>query len=154
MKKVMFVSSSGGHLTELLKLQSLFANYEYMLVTEKTKTTDKLFEKYNVRYMQYGSRQYIFSYFFVFIFNLLKSIELMLTFNPNIVVTTGAHTGGIVCFISKIFGKKVIYIESMAKVTTLSMTGKFVYLFADKFYVQWEELEEKYKKAEYLGRLI
>ncbi|MDD2376850.1 MAG: polysaccharide biosynthesis protein [Clostridia bacterium] len=153
MKKVMFVSSSGGHLTELLKLQSLFTTYEYMLVTEKTITTEKLIEKYNVRYMKYGSRQYIFSYFFVFIFNILKSIVLILTFKPNLVITTGAHTGGIVCFIAKLFGKKVIYIESMAKVNTLSMTGRFVYLFADKFYVQWEELEHKYKKSKYLGRL-
>lgn len=154
MKKVMFVSSSGGHLTELLKLQSLFANYDYMLVTEETKTTNKLSGKYNVKYMKYGSRQYFFSYIFIFIFNVLRSIELILTFNPRIVVTTGAHTGGIVCFIAKLFGKKVIYIETMAKVNTLSMTGKAMYLFADKFYVQWEELAEKYKKAEYLGRLI
>jgi UDP-N-acetylglucosamine:LPS N-acetylglucosamine transferase len=154
MKKVMFVSSSGGHLKELLKLQSLFTNYDYMLVTEETKTTNKLGERYNVKYMKYGSRQYIFSYFFIFIFNLIRSIGLIISFNPKIVVTTGAHTGGIVCFIAKLFGKKIIYIESLAKVKTLSMTGKFVYLFADKFYVQWEELAEKYKKAEYLGRLI
>ena len=153
MKKVMFVSSSGGHLTELLKLKSLFFNYDYMLVTEKTKTSENLIDKYNVKYMNYGSRQYIFSYIFIFIFNVLRSIELIFTFKPDIVITTGAHTGGIVCFIAKIFGKKVIYIESMAKVNTLSMTGRFVYLFADKFYVQWEELECKYEKSEYLGRL-
>jgi UDP-N-acetylglucosamine:LPS N-acetylglucosamine transferase len=154
MKKVMFVSSSGGHLTELLKLQCLFNRYDYMIVTEKTKTTEKLNEKYKVSYMKYGSRQYIFSYIFIFIFNVFKSIELILSFSPNIVITTGAHTGGIICTIAKLFGKKVIYIESLSKVKTLSMTGKFVYLFADKFYVQWEELEEKYKKAKYLGRLI
>lgn len=154
MKKVMFVSSSGGHLTELLKLKSLFNNYDYLLVTEETKTTDKLKEQYKVSYMKYGSRQYIFKYVFVFLFNLFKSIGLMITFNPKIIVTTGAHTGGIVCFIAKLFGKKVIYIESLAKVNTLSLTGRFVYLFADKFYVQWEELKEKYQKAEYIGRLI
>lgn len=154
MKKVMFVSSSGGHLTELLKLQSLFNNYNYMLVTEETETTKSLKEKYNVKYMMYGSRQYIFSYIFIFLYNIFRSIELMITFNPKVVVTTGAHTGGIVCFIAKLFGKKVIYIESLAKVNTLSLTGKLMYLIADKFYVQWEELAEKYKKSEYIGRLI
>ncbi|MEG1705518.1 MAG: PssD/Cps14F family polysaccharide biosynthesis glycosyltransferase [Clostridia bacterium] len=154
MKKVMFVCSSGGHLSEMLKLESLFYNYKYMLVTEKTKITMDLPKKYNVRFMKYGSRQYFLKYIFIFIFNVLKSIWLMIKFNPKVVVTTGAHTGGIVCFIAKIFFKKVIYIESMAKVTSLSMTGKIMYLFADKFFVQWEELEKKYKKAEYLGRLI
>lgn len=154
MQKVIFVSSSGGHLTELLKLQSLFKNYDYLLVTEKTKVTEKLNEQYKVSFMRYGSREYIFQYIFVFLYNVIKSIVLMITFNPKIVVTTGAHTGGITCFVAKLFFKKVIYIESMAKVSTLSMTGKLMYLVADKFYVQWEELEKKYPKAEYLGRLI
>ncbi len=154
MLKVIFVSSSGGHLTELLKLQSLFKNYDYLLVTEKTKVTEKLNEQYKISFMKYGSREYIFQYIFVFLYNVIKSIVLMITFNPKIVVTTGAHTGGITCFVAKLFFKKVIYIESMAKVSTLSMTGKLMYLIADKFYVQWEELEEKYPKAEYLGRLI
>lgn len=154
MEKVMFVSSSGGHLTEILKLQSLFKKYEYLLVTERTKVTEKLNDQYNIKYMKYGSREYLLQYIFIFLYNLFKSIVLMLVFNPKVVVTTGAHTGGIVCFVSKLFFKKVIYIETMAKVNTLSMTGKLMYMIADKFYVQWEELEEKYPKAEYLGRLI
>ena len=57
-------------------------------------------------------------------------------------------------FFAKLFGKKVIYIESLAKVNSLSVTGKMVYPFANKFYVQWEDLAKKYKKAEYLGRLM
>jgi len=154
MNKVMFVCSSGGHLTELLKLQVLFRKYNYLLVTEETSLTKKLNEDYKISYMKYGSREYIFQYIFVFIYNLIKSIILMITFNPKVVVTTGAHTGGITCFIAKLFFKKVIYIESMAKVKSLSVTGKVMYLIADKFYVQWEELVEKYPKAEYLGRLI
>ena len=58
------------------------------------------------------------------------------------------------CFFAKLLGKKVIYIESLAKVNTLSTTGKMVYPFANKFYVQWENLSKKYKKAEYIGRLM
>lgn len=154
MKKVMFVSSSGGHLTELLKLQPLFDKYDYMIVTEETQTTKTLKNKYNINYMKYGSRQYIFSYIFIFLFNIFKSIQLLIKFNPKVVVTTGAHTGGILCFIAKLTGKKVIYIESLAKVNSLSLTGKMLYFIVDKFFVQWEELEKKYKKAEYLGRLI
>ena len=58
------------------------------------------------------------------------------------------------CFNSKLLGKKVIYIESLAKVNTLSTTGKMVYSFANKFYVHWENLSIKYKKAVYFGRLM
>jgi len=38
-KRVMFISSSGGHLNELTQLECLFAKYNYSLITEKTKTT-------------------------------------------------------------------------------------------------------------------
>ena len=37
-KKVMFISSTGGHLEELLRLKSLFNDYDYSLITEKTKS--------------------------------------------------------------------------------------------------------------------
>ena len=37
-KKVMFISSTGGHLTELLQLKKMFSKYDYCLITEKTKS--------------------------------------------------------------------------------------------------------------------
>ena len=49
------------------------------------------------------------------------------------------------------FGKKLIFIESYAKVKTPTLTGKLLYPFADRFYVQWRELLEYYPKAQYVG---
>lgn len=156
MKKVIFTSSSGGHLTELLKLEKLFNEYEYLLVTEKTDVTEKLKDKYNIDYLMYGSRFYMLKYIFVVIYNIIKCIGIVLSFKPDTVVTTGAHTGGILCYVAKILRPKtkIIYIESLAKVNSLSMTGKNVYKIADKFYVQWRGLTEIYDKAEYIGRLM
>ena len=45
MKKVMFISSVGGHLTQILELKKIFNNYEYVIVTEKTDVT-----KVNIRW--------------------------------------------------------------------------------------------------------
>lgn len=58
-------------------------------------------------------------------------------------------------FKKKFFGKdvRIIYVESAARVKTLSLTGKILYLIADRFFVQWPKLLEKYKYAEYIGRL-
>ena len=38
MKKVIFISSMGGHLTELMQLKSIFKDYDYKLVKEKHKS--------------------------------------------------------------------------------------------------------------------
>ncbi len=51
----------------------------------------------------------------------------------------------------KFMGKKLIYIESFAKVTSPTETGKLLYKFADQFYVQWKPMLKFYPKAIYLG---
>lgn len=154
MKKVIFTSSAGGHFAELMCLEKLFKDYEYLIVTERTSSVEKLKDKYNIEFLKYGSRFYIFKYIFVLIYNIFKCIKIVLKFRPDTVVSTGAHTGGIMCYIAKLFGSKIIYIETLAKTKNLSITGKNMYKIADKFYVQWKELEEKYDKAIYIGRLM
>lgn len=154
MKKVIFAASSGGHVAEILKLEKLFKEYEYLLVTEKTNVTQKFKDKYNIKYLKYGPNKNFFKYVYNIIYNLVVCIKIVKEFRPDTVVSTGAQIGGFVCYIGKFFGAKVIYIESLAKTQTLSKTGNNVYKIADKFYVQWKSLEEKYDKAEYLGRLI
>lgn len=154
MKKVIFAASSGGHLTELLKVQELFKEYNYILVTEKTDVTKELDNKYNMKYVKYGPCKNKFKYIWTIITNIFKTIYIVARFRPDTVVSTGAQIGGFFCYVGKLFGAKVIYIETMAKIKELSGTGNNVYKIADKFYVQWKNLEEKYDKAEYIGRLI
>ncbi len=154
MKKVIFVSSSGGHLTEILSLKELFNEYEYLLVTEETDITKAIQEKYNVKYLIYGPSKNILKYIKNIFSNIYRCIKIVREFRPDTVVTTGAQVGGIMCLIAKMRKAKIIYIESLARINTLSITGRNIYPFADKFYVQWEALAKKYKKCEYLGRLI
>lgn len=154
MKRVIFAASSGGHLSEILKLEKLFNEYNYLLVTEKTKITENLKNKYNIQFLKYGPTNNPFKYIYLVIYNIIKSFNIIIKFKPKTIVSTGAQIGGIMCFIGKLFGCKVIYIESLAKTEDLSKTGKNMYKFSDKFYVQWKELSNKYKKAEYIGRLM
>ncbi len=154
MKKVIFAASSGGHLTEILKLEELFKEYDYLLVTENTDITKPLEKKYNMDFLRYGPNPNKLKYVWTIIVNLLITIKIVLRFKPDTIVSTGAQIGGFFCYVGKFFGAKVIYIDTMAKVKELSGTGHNVYKIADKFYVQWKNLEEKYEKAEYIGRLI
>lgn len=153
MKKVLFISSCGGHLTEMLKLDKMFDDYDYHIITEKTKSTLYLKEKYKdkINYMAYGTKDHMLSYPFKLIYNTFKSLFLYFKIRPKYIVTTGAHTGGIMSLIGKIFGSKVIFIETFASINQKSITGKLVYKFADLFIVQHESMLNFYPKAVYGG---
>lgn len=48
---------------------------------------------------------------------------------------------------------RIIYVESFARVVTLSLSGRLLIPFVDRFIVQWAQLSDKYELAEYYGRL-
>ncbi|WP_079474712.1 PssD/Cps14F family polysaccharide biosynthesis glycosyltransferase [Marinococcus halophilus] len=147
MKKVVFISSVGGHLTQLLQLEPLFSEYNYHIITEKTDITVDMKEKYPMSFLVYGARNYPFRYLFKFSYNVIKSLFLFLKLRPDVVVTTGVHTAVPMCYIAKLFRKKVIYIESFAKSHSPNLSGRLVYPIADLFIVQWESMKKFYPKA-------
>ena len=93
----------------------------------------------------------MFPYIFKFTFNIFKSLYLFIKYRPKVVVTTGTHTAVPMCYIARLFGRKVIFIESFAKRNSPTMAGKMVYPIATTFVVQWESMLEFYPKAEYWG---
>lgn len=147
MKKVVFISSVGGHLTQLLQLEPLFSEYDYHVITEKTDITVDMKEKYPMSFLVYGARNYPFRYLFKFSYNVIKTLFLFLKLRPDVVVTTGVHTAVPMCYIAKLFRKKVIYIESFAKSHSPNLAGRLVYPIADLFIVQWESMKKFYPKA-------
>ena len=152
-KKVIFISSVGGHLTQLLELKSVFNDFDYVLITEKTDVSKGLKNKYNMSFLPYGSRNQKFTYPFILFWSCIKSLFYFIKYNPDAIVTTGANTAAAMCCLGKLFGKNVIYIESFAKRTSPTITGKCIYkLHAyTTFVVQWETMLEYYPKAEYWG---
>lgn len=48
----------------------------------------------------------------------------------------------------------IVYVESICRVQTLSLTGKILYLISDYFFVQWSSLRDRYPKSIFLGRTV
>lgn len=152
MKKVMFISSMGGHLNELLQLKPLFSKYQTSFVTEKTPSTLFLEKEYKeVYYLPYATKHQMWKYIFVFPYNIFKSFFLFLKVKPDVIISTGSHTAVPMCYIAHLFKKKVIYIETFANIYTKSVAGKLVYPITDKFVVQWESMLDLYPNAIYGG---
>lgn len=153
MKKVLFIASTGGHLNELMQLKDMFNYYDYHIVTEKTNSNKYLKKEYGkkINYLIYGTKHHMLTYPFKLLINCFISLFIYLRFRPDYIITTGTHTAGPMCLIGKIFGSRVIYIETFANMVTKTATGKLLYPVADKFIVQWKSMKKLYPDSDVGG---
>ena len=152
-RKVLFVASTGGHLKELMQLEDMFLNYDFNLITEKTDSNLYLKDKYNNRvdFLVYGTKDHLLTYPFKLLYNCFKSLWLYLKIHPDYIITTGVHTSAALCCLGKIFGSKIIYIETFSNISSKTVTGKYLYPVSDLFIVQWKSLLKLYPNAVYGG---
>jgi beta-1,4-N-acetylglucosaminyltransferase len=148
-KKICFAASSGGHFEQLMMLRPMMDKYSSVVVTEKTKygTSIKDIKTY---YMMQVNRKEILCPLKIII-NAFNSLKILLIENPDAIICTGVLAMIPLCLIGKLWGKKLIYIESFAKITSPTQSGKFLYKYADQFYIQWPQMKEFYPEAIYLG---
>lgn len=147
--KICFAASTGGHFEQLMMLKPIMQASESFILTEKTQYSVKNDDQ-AVFYLHQVNRKESFWGMYLLL-NAFKSIYIFMKQRPDVVICTGALAMIPMCLLAKMFGKKLIFIESFAKVTSPTETGKFLYKFADRFYVQWESMLEIYPNAVYLG---
>ena len=143
--KICLASSSGGHFEQLMMLKPLIEKYSGYIVTEKIGYDVKVGD-IPVKYVLSINRTDK-TFFLKFFINIIKSFFIILSDKPDYIISTGALAAVPLMAGTKIFGGKVIYIESFAKINSPNLSGKIAYKFADQFYVQWESMKKFYPNA-------
>ena len=156
MKKMLIVCGSGGHSVQALILHKQLGNsfiYEFMLDRKDKITINKLkeFRTYEATEIR-GKKENIFITAFRSIICSFQSLVILIKSWPDVIVSTGPGVAIPITFFGKIFGKKIIFIESWSRVNTKSYAGKIIYKYADIFFVQWPEMITNYPNAIYAGR--
>src|SRR5690606_16840088 len=79
---------------------------------------------------------------------------LKITFKvrPDYIITTGAAPGLMAIIAGRLMGSQTLWIDSIANVETLSMSGKIAIRIANKVYTQWPDLARK--KVFYYGNVL
>lgn len=149
MKKICFAASTGGHFEQLMMLRPLMDKYDSFVLTEKTGYA-VLKDDRRAYYLSQVNRKEK-TWLLAMVKNAFQSLGIFLKERPDAVISTGVLATIPMCLLCKLFGKKVIYIESFAKVTSPTETGKLLYKIADRFYVQWESMLEVYPNAVFKG---
>lgn len=149
--KLCFAASSGGHFEQISMLKPLMDKYDSVVVTEET-SYKSIINGQKMYYMHQVNRKELLMPLWMII-NIFRSLRIIIIEKPDVVITTGVLGMLPLCIFAKIFHKKLIYIESFAKVDSPTKTGKLLYRFANQFYVQWESMLKIYPKAIYVGSI-
>jgi UDP-N-acetylglucosamine:LPS N-acetylglucosamine transferase len=134
-KKVLFISSSGGHWIEILRLRTAFvACEEYYISTDasyhQSLTSGAFFAVREAsRWDKIG-----------LILQAIQILFLLIKIRPDIVLSTGAAPGFFALFFAKKMRIKTIWVDSLANVEKMSLSGLKVRPYADLWLTQWEHL--------------
>lgn len=148
--KVCLVASSGGHLSQLRKVAEAWAGQVTSWVITGGMVNDVLGKHGTVYAVGECNREHPFRLVGVF----LRCMIIALKERPDVVISTGAAPGCLMCLFGKLLGAKIVWLDSITNVERLSLSGWLIRPFADLFLVQWPELVKRYPNAEYAGAVV
>ena len=141
-KKILAISSGGGHLLELLKAIPNSYDNKVVYVTFKnghTKETLKTKTHFFILDPHVNKFKYVI--------NFLQSLFLFLKIRPKVIISTGAGIAVPLVLIGSFFKSKIIFIETGARIVTPSRTGNFLYRYSDLFIIQYKSLSKFYSNS-------
>lgn len=148
--KICIAASAGGHLSQLLSLQMAWEGHEIVCVSTGQMVRDKLEVVGKTYVVGECNREHPIKTFG----GMCKCLRIILRERPDVVLSTGAAVGFLICFWGKLIGARVIWIDSVANTERLSMSGRMIRRFADLILSQWPEVAKRYPKVEYAGELM
>ena len=148
--KICLVASAGGHLSQLLKIVPAVAGYEVFVITTSQAVRENLARLGPVHVVSECNRQQVLQLVRVF----LACTWILRRERPDVVLSTGAAAGCLCCFLGKLMGARVVWVDSITNVSRLSLSGRLVRYIADLFLVQWAELAQEYRGVEYVGTIV
>ncbi len=137
-KKILAISSGGGHWIELLRLSPAFAGSEVSYATVEESYLTMLDE---IEYAAFYTFTDVTRWNKLkWILTALQIVLLLVRVRPDIVISTGALPGYMALRLGKLFGVRTIWVDSIANAHELSASGRHVGKFADLYLTQWEHL--------------
>jgi UDP-N-acetylglucosamine:LPS N-acetylglucosamine transferase len=133
--KIMAVASEGGHWVQLLRIQSAFEHAEIIYVsTHKSFKSNGGHEKY---YSVTDANRW----------NKLRLLKMASEVRkivnkekPDVIISTGAAPGLAAILFGRLSGSRTIWLDSIANVERLSLSGRLIRPFTDLHLTQWPHL--------------
>ena len=149
-RPILLVASSGGHLLQLTRLKDAWPRERRVWVTFDKADSRSLLAGEEVVHAHHPTNRNVPN----LLRNILLAVKVMRLVRPSAVVTTGAGVGVPFCYVGRLFGARIVFIESFSRIDDPSLTARLVHPVAHRFFVQWPELLSRFRKAEYRGTCL
>jgi len=147
-KRLLAVASGGGHWIQLCRLLPAFEGYDTAFLTTISSNIAGVNSArfYVIRSASLWSK-------FGLVRMAAQVLWILLRERPDVVISTGAAIGYFAVRIGKLLGARTIWIDSIANVEKLSVSGEHVGRHADLWLTQWPQLA-KAGGPKYLGAVL
>ncbi len=134
-KKVLAVSSGGGHWIELLRLRPAFDAVDVTFVTTNPEYKSMVQGSNFCAVCEATRHQKL-----RMVWLTLQIFWILVRERPSCIITTGAAPGYFAVRLGKLLGIRTLWIDSMANAEELSLSGQLASKYADKVLTQWSHL--------------
>lgn len=146
---VLLACSPGGHLQQMLALEPAWSEAEITWVTLRSRDVDHLLEGRDVIYGYGPTNRSVRN----LLRNLVVAWQTLRRRRPDAILSTGAGLAVPFFLVGRLLRCRLIYVESLTRTESLSVSGRVVYPLADAFFVQWPTTTRR-SKARFEGRIL
>ena len=133
-RRILAVASAGGHWTQLMRLRPAFNECDVAFVSTRPQGRVTGSERFYCVPDANKSEK------LAMIRMTIALIAVVLRERPDVVISTGAAPGYIAIRLARMFGARTIWLDSMANVERLSLSGKLSLTHVDLCLTQWPHL--------------
>ncbi len=134
-KKILAISSGGGHWVQLLRLRPAFEGHR---VTYATVSSGYRAEVGDAPFHVIPDA--IISSKPSILRSAVGILFLLARTRPNLVISTGSLPGFLAIRIGRLFGARTVWVDSIANAEVLSVSGQRIGPHTDLWLTQWEHL--------------
>ena len=147
---VLFASSAGGHLAQLIQLRPWYADRSRVWVTFDLPDAVSLLAEERTVWAYHPTTRNIP--------NLLRNLRLAWTVlrreRPRVIISSGAAIAVPFFWIGKLFGAKNVYLEVIDRIDSRTLTTRLCSPVTDLLVVQDEQQAQMFPGAAVIGRLL
>jgi beta-1,4-N-acetylglucosaminyltransferase len=148
--ELLLVCSPGGHLLQLVQLRSAWQGEERAWVTLDKSDARSLLDGERVFYAYGPTNRSLKN----LARNLPLALRLVWRLRPKVILTSGAGVAVPFAWAGRLLGARVVFVESLTRIDSVSLSCRMIAPVAARIYVQWPDAGQRLREARYVGSLF